>query len=235
VPKKPTNEQWPLRGFVRCANCGAKLTSGNVKGRSKTYAKYWCWAAGCTNPVNVSKQQLEDDWLALLSMLEPTADALVNILPKMAAYNLPARLEAVAERQRVQSARLADKRALHHALIDAKLRGELDQSDFTATNQRYKTEIAEIEEAQKALISEADTLRTLTVDTERQLTDLLGTWKKAGLSVRQELQSTLFPDGLVYSESQRFLCTANESLQQALFQAIWKKATYTARVFWKLG
>jgi site-specific DNA recombinase len=224
APKKPTNEQWPLRGFVRCANCGAKLTSGNVKGRSKTYPKYWCWAAGCVNPVNVSKEELEDDWLALLSLLEPTADALVNILPKMAAHNLPARLEAISERQRVQSARLSDKRALHHALIDAKLRGELDQNDFADTNQRYKAEIAEIEEAQKTLISESDTLRTLSADTERKLTNLLGTWKKAGLSVRQELQSSLFPDGLVYSESQRFLCTANESLQQALFAAILEEA-----------
>ena len=125
----------------------------------------------------------------------------------------------------MQSARLADKRALHHALIDAKLRGELDQNDFADTNQRYKTEIAEIEAAQKTLISEADTLRTLSADNERQLTDLLGTRKKAGLSIRQELQSSLFPDGLVYSESQRFLCTANESLQQALFAAILEEAT----------
>lgn len=44
VPKKPTNEQWPLRGFFRCGSCGAKLTSGNVRGRSKVYPKYWCWA-----------------------------------------------------------------------------------------------------------------------------------------------------------------------------------------------
>jgi hypothetical protein len=45
-----------------------------------------------------------------------------------------------------------------------------------------------------------------------------------GLSVRQELQSSLFPDGLVYSESSRFLCTANESLQQALLATILEEA-----------
>jgi hypothetical protein len=39
-------------------------------------------------------------------MRTDTADAPLNIVPKMAAYNLTARLEAIFERQRVQSARL---------------------------------------------------------------------------------------------------------------------------------
>ena len=224
VPKKPTNEQWPLRGFVRCATCGQKLTSGNVKGRNKTYPKYWCWAAGCTNPVNVSKEQIESDWLALLDMLEPTADALVNVIPKVAKAKWQQRQEAISEQNRVLSARLEDQNALNRKLIEAKLRGELSQADFDLMKTQINQAVEGIEEAQKGLISEAETIHTLTADTERQLIDLDGAWKVAGLSERQELQSALFPDGLVYSEEERFLCTANESLQRALLQTLLEEA-----------
>jgi site-specific DNA recombinase len=220
VPKKPTNEQWPLRGFVRCSACGQKLTSGNVKGRNKTYPKYWCWAAGCTKPVNVSKEQIEDDWLALLGMLEPTADALVNVIPKVAKAKWQQRQQGISEQNRVLSARLDDQHALNRKLIEAKLRGELSQADFDLMKTQIIQTVQGIEESQKDLISEAETIHTLTADTERQLVDLYGTWKAAGLSERQELQSALFPDGLVYSEAERFLCTANESLQQALLQSL---------------
>lgn len=224
VPKKPTNEQWPLRGFVRCGSCGAKLTSGNVKGRSKTYPKYWCWAEGCKAPLNVSKEQLEDDWLNLLTMLEPTADALVNVIPKIAKTKWKQRQEAVSEQNRVLSARLEDQRALNRNLIESKLRGELAQADFEQMKKYINQTVEEIEDAQKALLSEAETIHKLTADTERQLVDLDGTWKQAGLNERQELQSALFPDGLVYNELQRFLCTANESLQQALLQTLLEEA-----------
>jgi site-specific DNA recombinase len=38
VPKKTVGESFPLRGFVKCGYCRAKLTAGKAKGRSKTYA-----------------------------------------------------------------------------------------------------------------------------------------------------------------------------------------------------
>jgi hypothetical protein len=38
------------------------------------------------------------------------------------------------------------------------------------------------------------------------------------------LQSALFPDGLVYNEQERFLCTANESLQRGLLQTLLEEA-----------
>jgi hypothetical protein len=59
VPKKTVDEGFPLRGFVKCGHCQARLTSGNARGRSKTYAKYWCWNKGCPKPVSVSRENLK--------------------------------------------------------------------------------------------------------------------------------------------------------------------------------
>jgi Recombinase zinc beta ribbon domain len=52
------NEDFPLRGFVSCHRCGKPLTTGHAKGRSKTYAHYWCWTKGCGG-VGISKAELE--------------------------------------------------------------------------------------------------------------------------------------------------------------------------------
>jgi hypothetical protein len=59
----------------------------------------------------------------------------------------------------------------------------------------------------------------------------MGHGRKAGLSERQELQSALFPEGLVYSEEERFLCTANESLQRGLLQTFLEEAAVQGTEF----
>lgn len=73
--------------------------------------------------MSVSKKQLEDDWLNLLTLLEPTADALVNVIPQVAKTKWKQRQQAVSEQNRVLSARLEDQRALNRNLIESKLRG----------------------------------------------------------------------------------------------------------------
>src|SRR5262249_28604760 len=44
---KSVNEDFPLRGFIKCAGCGKPLTAGWAKGRTEKYPRYWCWQKGC--------------------------------------------------------------------------------------------------------------------------------------------------------------------------------------------
>jgi Recombinase zinc beta ribbon domain len=100
VPKKTVDESFPLRGFVKCGYCRAKLTAGNARGRSKTYAQYWCWNKQCSKPVSVDRQKLEVDWLGFLEHMQPAFDALVNVLPILAKANAKKRIEDAEQRQR---------------------------------------------------------------------------------------------------------------------------------------
>ena len=43
VAHKKLNNDFPLKGFIRCTTCDKKLTAGWVKGRKEKYARYWCW------------------------------------------------------------------------------------------------------------------------------------------------------------------------------------------------
>ena len=48
-------------------------------------------------------------------------------------------------------------------------------------------------------------MEKLIQDTKQQFIDLPGTWPKAGLREKQELQAALFQSGLVYNQEQRFM------------------------------
>jgi site-specific DNA recombinase len=60
APHKALSEDFPLRGFVRCARCGKNLTAGWAKGRKERYARYWCWTPKC-RAVGVAKDVLARD------------------------------------------------------------------------------------------------------------------------------------------------------------------------------
>jgi site-specific DNA recombinase len=60
VPHKRVNEDFPLKGFIRCCSCNKNLTAGWSKGRNdKKLAYYWCWNKDCKNRVTVPRDTAE--------------------------------------------------------------------------------------------------------------------------------------------------------------------------------
>ena len=67
------SEDFPMRGFVTCADCNNPLTSCWSKGRSAKYAYYLCQTKGCpSRGKSIRREQLEGDFEALLRELRPT-------------------------------------------------------------------------------------------------------------------------------------------------------------------
>jgi site-specific DNA recombinase len=151
MPKKPTNENFPLLGLVKCGYCEAKLTSGNVRGRSKIYPKYWCANEVCTHRVSVGVEKLEADWLEFLERMEPAFEALVNVIPMLAKAKASERIEDTEQKQRLFAAQLADKKAMNVKLITARVNGEIGQDDFDTMKAVLTKDIQEIEAAQRVV------------------------------------------------------------------------------------
>jgi site-specific DNA recombinase len=222
VPRIEASEQWPLRGFVKCGGCGQNLTSGSPRGRGgKLYHRYWCFNPDCQVPVSVSKAQLESDWLELMRIMEPTADALVNVIPKMAKAKWEHRQKRMTEQDRILSTKLEDQRMLSLKLTEAQLRGEIRHADAEQMRQRINQTMSEIEDARSAFTTEAATMEKLIEDTRQQFIDLRSTWLKASLPDRQELQATLFQNGLAYNKLQRFMIlNRNTDLAEMVFAGL---------------
>jgi len=220
VPRKTVDDSFPLRGFVKCGHCRAKLTAGNAKGRNKTYPRYWCWNSDCKKPTSVNREKLEADWLGFLEHMQPAFDALVNVLPVLAKANAHKRIEQADQRQRLLATQLSDKKALHLKLIEAKLRSELKQEDFEPMRDALARDIAEIERAQRAMIQEAEAALQLTADTSRTSIPAKALWASAHLTDKLTVQNALFPEGILYRTDIGFFEPPDDDLQALVFRML---------------
>ena len=213
IPHKKVNEDFPLRGFVRCASCGKPLTAGWAKGRKERYPRYWCYQKGC-GAVGISREDLELHFFRVLGTLEPVGEFLAQ-LPTLAARSWEARKARISDDAKTLSTRLADQRSLNQKAIVAKLNGELSAEDFEVVKRSTSEEITRIEEQIKALDSERSTMEDLVAQTECRAMNFAQSWKSADINGKHEIQYALFPTGLAYSHEKRYFEPANESLIQA--------------------
>jgi site-specific DNA recombinase len=210
VPHRQQHEDFPLRGFVRCYQCDKPLTAGWAKGRNKRYPRYWCWQKTC-GAVAVSRDELEGQFVSILGMMEPVQE-LLDKLPEIAAANWSQRKDRITSERRQLSTRLAEQTALNQKAIEAKLNGELSQEDFAVMKAAIAERTAAINEQLKSLESEQSTMDELLEASRIRLLNLPRTWQKAGVNERQEIQSSLFPEGLRYSPEVLFFEPGNHSL-----------------------
>lgn len=76
VPQRTDiNEDFPLRGFVVCADCGEAYTACWTKGRNDRYPYYLCQTKGCASyGRSVRRDVMEGQFEALLHELRPTPE-----------------------------------------------------------------------------------------------------------------------------------------------------------------
>ncbi len=76
--RKDIASDFPLRGFVLCADCGSPMTACWSVGRWKDrYPYYLCARRGCANyRKSIRRQVMEDEFQTLLEKLTPAADHL---------------------------------------------------------------------------------------------------------------------------------------------------------------
>jgi site-specific DNA recombinase len=77
--KKNVNEDFPLRGFVMCDDCGTPLTSCWSKGTHNKYAYYLCPKRGCASyGKSIRRADIEGQFDQLLQSLTPS-DSLFRV------------------------------------------------------------------------------------------------------------------------------------------------------------
>jgi DNA invertase Pin-like site-specific DNA recombinase len=218
-PHKKLNEDFPLRGVVRCATCGKPLTAGWARGRkNKRYPRYWCWEETC-KAVGVRREDLEGQFVNLLSRMQPTAELLAQ-LPERAAAHWQARKARIAVDARTLNNSLAVETTLNQKAIMAKLNGTLSDADFDSVKVLITEKISGIESQIKALDCERSTMDDLLQQTQTEAVDLVGAWQKGNVNQRQELATAFFPEGLVFSHEKVFFEPANVVIQQMVWRFV---------------
>jgi site-specific DNA recombinase len=213
------HEDWPLRRFVLCGSCGKALTSGWVKNsKGKPYGFYFCVQKGC-RAVSARKEAIERDWVNLLGMMQPTIEG-VNQVAEMAAAGWQHRRVRAEEEQRQLTLRLTAQHDLNKQTIEARVKGKISDEDFATMKAAIAAEVGTIEQGLKRLEDERMGMQELIKNTELRLENLAMWWQKASLEDRVELQFSLWPDGLHWSDENSFLNTRNRSLFQMVREMV---------------
>ncbi len=146
VIRKKLNEDFPLRGFVKCGCCGHHLTAAWSKGRNRHYAYYTCQGKGCDDyKKSIRKDQIEGDFEKLLKELQP-APKLFQVVREMFVKRwneMGARMDKTIADTKLELARLEHKSNL---LMD-----RLVEADSMALITAYEKQIKKVEETRTAL------------------------------------------------------------------------------------
>jgi site-specific DNA recombinase len=202
VPHIRNHDDFPLRVFVSCEACGQPLTGSWSKGRKERYPYYRCRNTKC-KAVNVRKEVMERQFIALLHRLSPSRELLT--LFRDVVLNVWRDKQADAQAQlavvRGKLSTLTDRK---NALMDKYLDGRIDQNTYDEQSTRLSTDIADTKTSLRAIETDDEQIEELLDFADGVLRDPAGLWAHASLNQRQRLQKVLFPNGLAYAKAKGF-------------------------------
>ncbi|HOH80440.1 MAG TPA: recombinase family protein, partial [Methanoregulaceae archaeon] len=208
VPHISDRDEFPLRRFVRCENCGSGITgspstngyvrkheSQNHEREPKKYGNYRCWRNGC---VNITADLLHDRFIEQLNRHVPPKAVLV-LLERAIRWVMKEQIASTGTmRERVQSD--VRKTKLDLAGIAQKM------ASGVISEEAYKMLEEELMKRIQDLEARAHKLANLDKITEKDVKKALGMiqrasvlWPRLDLESQMALQSALFPNGITIS------------------------------------
>ena len=195
------SEDFPLRGFVTCSECGNHMTGAWSKGKYKHYAYYRCMTRGCSQKSkSIARAKLEGGFEDILKRLQPSK-RLLDLAIAMFSDAWNSRLElAQAERDEWRrQAEAADKSLLE--LID-----RLVETKNPTVVKAIETKIEKLEREKFALVEKASeplpNVGKFEECIELSLRFLSRPWdiyKNGSYAVRQTVLRLAFSDPLTFT------------------------------------
>ncbi len=199
--RKDISEDFPLRGFVLCDDCGEPMTACWSKGRNKLYPYYLCDTRGCdSNRKSVPRAQIEEGFADILRRLQPTGQMLKLAKAMFRdAWNL--RLSEAEREKESLAAKIADTEKQIESLLDR----IVDASSPSVIN-AYEARITKLEnekfrlsEKAAAIVPPKDRREEFIEPALRFLTNPWNLYEKGSLTLKKAVLRLAFEEPLRYS------------------------------------
>jgi site-specific DNA recombinase len=197
--RKKQHPEFPLRGFVRCAACGAPLTASNSRGKmGRTYPYYRCWQKTCTAKAQIRAERLEEQLTQLLRRIElaPGMVRLVEaaLLDIWNDLRAAAAQETVAVRRRIADLEHRKKRFIEAYVVEQAIDRETYQREVAAADEALTLLNLELHDA---ALEDLD-LEAALGFANHVLTRTSTLWEAATSDQKRRLQTLIFPEGLTF-------------------------------------
>ena len=191
------NPDFPLRRIIKCPYCGASMTGGWCKGRSKHYAYYFCPKA-CKG-TNIAAGKLEESTINLVAKVylkEKAIELFIAFLRKKYFE----RISTLQKRREQADTELQKLYAFRQALIEKNLSGIYSDEIFKEQNKVIEDKVKDIQVAKNDELLQKYNLEAIISFIKNKLSNLTQTYKDSDLEQKRVLVGSIFPSGLTYSE-----------------------------------
>ena len=137
IKKNMYNPLFPLRGIVKCDNCGRFLTGANVHGRTKIYPKYWC-QGNCipSTPADDLKEKL----LNKLSSVQFSED-MVNLFTIYLHDKYDLKRNIITERQKRAESEILEQKRFMTLLVRGDMEGKYPRDIYDQEKKRIEDKL----------------------------------------------------------------------------------------------
>ncbi len=192
---KKYNPNFPLRGIIRCYECGNNLVSGNCKGHGGNYLKYWC-AKGHKPTVNASK--LDYELKTILGSIQPTQEV-IDLFTLSIHINYNSQIEKLKEIQKKAEKKILEAKQMMTALVEGHLKGLYPDDIFKEQKAKFEDQILSAQIIKNDSICDKYDLEAITAFIKALLYDLPKAYEVSDFGQKQVLIGSIFPNGLVYN------------------------------------
>jgi site-specific DNA recombinase len=200
IERGSRNAEFPLRGFIRCSDCGTPLTASFSTGRhGGKYPYYFCREKTCRS-VNCRREELHSQFMIFMEALRPNKD--MWPLFAEALKDVWSAKHALQTQSKEHSAkRASDLNKRKDDLINALLAGKLIQKHFDEQITKADFDLATLNEGQLEELPEETELAALLDFAAWALENASLTWHSAESSLKTRIQQAFFPGGIGFSSA----------------------------------
>jgi DNA invertase Pin-like site-specific DNA recombinase len=197
VPHISVRTEFPLRTFVRCANCEATLTGAFSRGRSARYPYYHCFRRNCDNRRSYPLGDVHREFEAFLMETSANSHAFDHLREavRRIGETATASQHLTQERRRDELKRIKEQ---FGQLLQLKMEGLLTVEEFRTQRAILSSRIAELEGEISGPLPEIDSVVSELEALRTQLSDLASLWKSLSIENRKRFQLLTLPRGYIF-------------------------------------
>lgn len=195
VKRRVHNPEFPLRGLVKCSICGGNMVAGNARGRSKTYAKYWC-LKGCLPTIPA------DDLHALVKQTLGKitySQGLIDLFNFRLKVLYEKRKAKILKQRSVAEKEILENKRMMSLLIENHLKGLYSDDIFKEQKARLEDRLLSSQVVVSDSTLEKYDIEAITNFLGALMRDLAKAYEVSDYSQKRVLIGSIYPSGLLYN------------------------------------
>lgn len=194
--KHQDNNTYPLKGLIRCENCGHTMTSSNPKGRNGHHYYYECHNKVCPKKERIDIEGAHKQFLELLDGIQPSKRTL-KLFSQLVFDEWDTTIEATRREAQAKDDQITKLEAKLTSIAESNSKGILNDEEARARAEETRRDITVLKiERSDIRIEQYDT-EAVKNFTESFLTNLSRLWVELDLSQKQAFQGEVFPKGVL--------------------------------------